>query len=323
MVPSIERASFSEFVLKLRQWSTPSPSIHTPQRAIIKINITSLTQMFNSYDPSPFFERDIDNDAEDYLITYAEELLLRKKEDGFRIEVYITDCAIKHHQPSSTTNTTPEDALAIEKKTQDLNSEEIITTQKPLKTEIIVDVEPTYLHPASYPRTSHLQPAPATINPTITTFPAPLVRSSSSSNSGTFHPIVLPPADSKNTITKKRIYMEDVSKDLEKCIRNHFTYRVTRLKNEIQHAFRIGRTSLIVGITVLIICATISRVLLDYDRNIWLDIISSILNIFGWVSLWKPIEIIVYSWWPSVEKLSMLKKLADSEVWAFNEIKEG
>jgi len=39
----------------------------------IEINLNRLPQLFNSLDPSPFHERDLDQEAEDYIIGSAEE----------------------------------------------------------------------------------------------------------------------------------------------------------------------------------------------------------------------------------------------------------
>jgi hypothetical protein len=40
----------------------------------IEISLNRLSQLFNSLDPSPFHERDLDQDAEDYIIGSAEEI---------------------------------------------------------------------------------------------------------------------------------------------------------------------------------------------------------------------------------------------------------
>jgi hypothetical protein len=52
------------------------PNNHTsPQpEAKIEISLNRLSQLFNSLDPSPFHERDLDQDAEDYIISSAEEI---------------------------------------------------------------------------------------------------------------------------------------------------------------------------------------------------------------------------------------------------------
>jgi hypothetical protein len=44
--------------------------------SLIEIKLNSLAQVFNSLDPSPFHERDLDADAEDYIVGAARELPL-------------------------------------------------------------------------------------------------------------------------------------------------------------------------------------------------------------------------------------------------------
>jgi len=42
--------------------------------AKIELNLSRLSQLFNSLDPSPFRERDLDLDAEEYIVGSAEEI---------------------------------------------------------------------------------------------------------------------------------------------------------------------------------------------------------------------------------------------------------
>jgi hypothetical protein len=44
----------------------------------IEISLGRLSQLFNSLDPSPFRERDLDHDAEDYIVGSAEEASRRR-----------------------------------------------------------------------------------------------------------------------------------------------------------------------------------------------------------------------------------------------------
>ncbi|WP_052699418.1 hypothetical protein [Hyphomicrobium sp. 99] len=44
------------------------------ENAVIEIRIRELAQLFNSLDPSPFHERDLDRDAEEYIVGWAREL---------------------------------------------------------------------------------------------------------------------------------------------------------------------------------------------------------------------------------------------------------
>jgi len=52
------------------------PKIPDPSKteAKIEMSLTRLAQLFNSLDPAPFHERDLDADAEEYIISSAEEL---------------------------------------------------------------------------------------------------------------------------------------------------------------------------------------------------------------------------------------------------------
>ncbi len=45
---------------------------HPPAR--IELRLRELNQLFNSLDPSPFFDKDIDQDAEDFIVGWAREL---------------------------------------------------------------------------------------------------------------------------------------------------------------------------------------------------------------------------------------------------------
>lgn len=40
----------------------------------IAIRLRTIGQMFNSFDPAPFHEKDLDNDAEDFIVSWAREL---------------------------------------------------------------------------------------------------------------------------------------------------------------------------------------------------------------------------------------------------------
>lgn len=43
-----------------------------PER-LIELNLQEVNQLFNSMDPSPFNERDLDNDADEYIVSWARE----------------------------------------------------------------------------------------------------------------------------------------------------------------------------------------------------------------------------------------------------------
>ena len=53
---------------------------------VIEIRLNSIAQIFNSFDPSPFHERDIDRDAEEFLLDWARDL---PREQPIAIRIYL------------------------------------------------------------------------------------------------------------------------------------------------------------------------------------------------------------------------------------------
>jgi hypothetical protein len=48
--------------------------MQTPPSNVITLRLRELSQLFNSMDPSPFVERDLDADAEEFITSWAREL---------------------------------------------------------------------------------------------------------------------------------------------------------------------------------------------------------------------------------------------------------
>jgi hypothetical protein len=56
--------------------------------ATIELRLSALAQLFNSLDPSPFHERDLDDDAEAYIVGWAREL---PRDNPFRIVLHLPE----------------------------------------------------------------------------------------------------------------------------------------------------------------------------------------------------------------------------------------
>lgn len=57
---------------KICAYSAPMPV--TPAPSTIELNIREVAQLFESLDPYPFHERDLDKDAEEFIVGWAREL---------------------------------------------------------------------------------------------------------------------------------------------------------------------------------------------------------------------------------------------------------
>ena len=55
--------------------------------ALIEVKLTELAQLFNSMDPSPFHERDLDHDAEEFIVSWAQE---HPRDDALHLVIHLT-----------------------------------------------------------------------------------------------------------------------------------------------------------------------------------------------------------------------------------------
>jgi hypothetical protein len=125
---------------------------------------------------------------------------------------------------------------------------------------------------------------------------------------------------SYSTPLKIVIYIEDnEAKDLPKAsireaIHSYLTYQIDLQRGNLKTFMKRSQVYLLIGILVLFICLTFSqRVQVPINQGP-IDILREGLIIFGWVSMWKPIELILYDWYPLFEKLRFFKKLLATEI---------
>jgi hypothetical protein len=68
----------------------------TPSTGLIEVKIQELNQLFNSMDPSPFHERDLDHDAEEFIVSWAQE---HPKQHDLRLVVHLASEPAGVRQP--------------------------------------------------------------------------------------------------------------------------------------------------------------------------------------------------------------------------------
>ena len=76
MAAGREQGDRTSDALRPRMSSTSSPSVGDPLPAdceLIEVHVSELKQLFNAIDPSPFRERDLDPNAEEFIVDWAKE----------------------------------------------------------------------------------------------------------------------------------------------------------------------------------------------------------------------------------------------------------
>jgi hypothetical protein len=94
----------------------------------------------------------------------------------------------------------------------------------------------------------------------------------------------------------------------------HADYAVHLAEQRLSEFIRRGQFALLIGLAVLFICVAASQYLTEISKVRAVRVIAEGLTIIGWVSLWRPIELLLYDWWPVYAQLRLLRKLAATNV---------
>ncbi|HVP85396.1 MAG TPA: hypothetical protein VMS78_11800 [Rhizomicrobium sp.] len=104
-------------------------------------------------------------------------------------------------------------------------------------------------------------------------------------------------------------------KVLPDAIHRYFTSRENVTVLELKELFRVGRTSLAIGVVVLALCVLVgSTVSLYTGPGYIVRFVQESAIIVGWVANWRPIEIFLYEWWPIARRRNLYRRLADARV---------
>ncbi len=97
------------------------------------------------------------------------------------------------------------------------------------------------------------------------------------------------------------------------AIRRHYSLKkANRVREFTRFKFR---SWILLGISVLVVLFTQGFVpmLIDTESKVLSGLFNS-LDIFSWVLLWRPIDVLLFSWNPHLKDISILDKLANAEM---------
>ena len=107
----------------------------------------------------------------------------------------------------------------------------------------------------------------------------------------------------------------EYANQMSSALSRYFNYRSDIIGRDLNELFRIGRQSLLIGMTVLAVCVLMSRAAVAVlgSGNISRFMEESLI-ILGWVANWKPIEIFLYDWWPLARRRDLYRRLGAANV---------
>jgi hypothetical protein len=103
--------------------------------------------------------------------------------------------------------------------------------------------------------------------------------------------------------------------ELEEAFQHYFTYRAQVISHELNELMRIGRFSLLVGLSILTVCLVTSHLAALYlTDQTFSSLVEQSFLILGWVANWRPLEIFLYDWWPLARHRRLYRRLAAAVV---------
>lgn len=75
-------------------------------------------------------------------------------------------------------------------------------------------------------------------------------------------------------------------------------------------SFREGRTALFIGFVFLAFCMIVAQWASSFELGVLALPVREGLTILGWVAMWRPVDILLYSWWPLVGRIADYDKLS-------------
>lgn len=122
-----------------------------------------------------------------------------------------------------------------------------------------------------------------------------------------------------NGSLKIAIDVEEPEKELPKdsikeAIHEFFAYKIDLQRSDLRAFAKRAQLFLVLGALLLVALLSIAQNLPVASPPGALSILREGLVIFGWVSLWKPIELILFDWVPMLEKLRLYKRLLQADI---------
>jgi len=105
--------------------------------------------------------------------------------------------------------------------------------------------------------------------------------------------------------------LSDEAAVLRDAIHEFFRHRAETYRQRLRELFRVGRTSLMIGLVALAGAIAFGDFLAGLMKGNRLgQIARESLTIGGWVSMWRPLEVFLYDWWPIRNEARLSERLS-------------
>jgi len=98
---------------------------------------------------------------------------------------------------------------------------------------------------------------------------------------------------------------------LHDAVRDYFGERAAEKRRRLRQLFRVGRTSLVIGLIFLAASILIGDLVASMLKDTrFAGVARESLLIGGWVAMWRPLEVFLYDWWPIRAEARLMDRLS-------------
>lgn len=101
---------------------------------------------------------------------------------------------------------------------------------------------------------------------------------------------------------------------IEDAIKRYLAYREDNQEIELQRFIKRTQIYLLLGLFILFACLGGAEKIPESDASWGLSVLREGLIVLGWVSIWKPIELIMYGWFPVYQELRLHRRLMQAQI---------
>jgi hypothetical protein len=88
-------------------------------------------------------------------------------------------------------------------------------------------------------------------------------------------------------------------------------YEGEQVERRPREHVRRGQMILGVGLTVLVVFLTLAELAVSLPTGPLREILREGLVITGWVAMWRPLEVLLYDWWPLIDERQQVRRILD------------
>lgn len=102
---------------------------------------------------------------------------------------------------------------------------------------------------------------------------------------------------------------------IREAIQTYFNYQIDLKRLQLSKIFKTARLFFAIGLCVLVGCLIFIRALdKAFPPESYPPIFREGFVIFGWVSMWKPFELVLFDWYPVYDRIRLFRKLLAAEI---------